>query len=332
MRSWWEAPVSRRRLAMWAAAMALVGWVMMTIGAFVRASESGLGCPDWPICRGQLVAGGHHALIEEFHRWVATVLVIGLLGLAVGVLRAYRSEPRLTRAVLWMLALLALQVVLGGVTVLLRNVAWTVVAHYGGAALLVASITLVAVRLAFPAAQHAPHDSFSRLVGWLVALSLGLLLAGSTLSNAGSDSACGHGFPLCNGSLFPSLDHLVVIALVHRVWAGAMLLLALWVLFRSGRDRAGAPLIRLTAKLVAGLFVVQAALGVVIVGVSDSTATEVVHSSIGSLTWLALAALLCLTRTLPPDGRGLNRPLESALGALSPLESAAAQSAPSPLG
>ena len=43
-----------------------------------------------------------------------------------------------------MLALLALQVVLGGVTVLLSNVAWTVVAHYGGAALLVASITLVA--------------------------------------------------------------------------------------------------------------------------------------------------------------------------------------------
>src|ERR1035441_9372909 len=67
--------VTRRQLAAWAAAMALLGWGLMTIGALVRASESGLGCPDWPACHGQLVAGGHHALVEEFHRWVATVLV-----------------------------------------------------------------------------------------------------------------------------------------------------------------------------------------------------------------------------------------------------------------
>jgi heme a synthase len=290
--------VTRRQLAAWAAAMALLGWALMTIGAFVRASESGLGCPDWPACHGQLVAGGHHAMIEEFHRWAATALLIGVAGLAVMVVRGYRHERRLTRPVVWMLALLALQVVLGGVTVLLRNVAWTVVAHYGGAALLVGSITLVAVRLAFPAADPAPHDSFSRLIGWFVALSFGLLLAGSTLANAGSDTACGHGFPLCNGSLFPSLNHLVVIALIHRVWAGALLVLALWVLFRSRRDRAGAAPIMWTAAVVSIIYIVQAGLGFLIVGVSDSTATEVLHSSIGSLTWLALATLLSLTWTL----------------------------------
>ena len=47
------------------------------------------------------------------------------------------------------------------------------------------------------------------------------------------------GFPLCNGSLVPSVDHHVVINLAHRTWAGAMLVLALWVMFRSRRDRAG---------------------------------------------------------------------------------------------
>ena len=295
--------VTRRQLAAWAAAMALLGWALMTIGALVRASESGLGCPDWPACHGQLVAGGHHALVEEFHRWVAAVLVLGVVGLALMVFRGYRHERGLTRPVVWMLALLALQVVLGGVTVLLRNVAWTVVAHYGGAALLVASITLVAVRLAFPTAEPAPHDSFSRLVGWFVALSFGLLLAGSTLSNAGSDSACGHGYPLCNGSLLPSLNHLVVIALIHRVWAGALLVLALWVLFRSRRDRAGVAPIKWAAAAVLILYCVLAALGFVIVGVSDSNATEVLHSSIGSLTWVALATLLWLTRTLAPSQR-----------------------------
>jgi heme a synthase len=290
--------VTRRRLAGWAAGTALLGLAMMTLGAFVRASESGLGCPDWPACHGQLVAGGHHALIEEAHRWLATILVLAVVGLALMVFRDYRHERRVTRPVAWMLALLALQVILGGVTVLLRNVAWTVVAHYGAAALLVWSITLVAVRLAFSADERAPRDSFSRLTAWFVGLSYGLLVAGSTLANAGSDTACGRGFPLCNGALFPSLNHLVVIALVHRVWAGVLLVLALWVLIRSRRDRAGAPPIKWAAAVVSIIYIVQAGLGFLIVGVSDSTATQVLHSSIGSLTWLALATLLSLTWTL----------------------------------
>jgi cytochrome c oxidase assembly protein subunit 15 len=291
--------VRRGWLAAWAAAMALLGWALMTLGAFVRASESGLGCPDWPACHGRLVAGGHHATIEEFHRWVATMLVVGVVGLALMVFRGYRHERRVTRPMVWVLALLALQVVLGGVTVLLRNVSWTVVLHYGGAALLVASITLVAVRLAFPTAEPAPHDSFSRLIGWFVALSFGLLLAGSTVANTDSHTACGRGFPLCNGSLVPSVDHHVIINLTHRAWALAMLVLALWALFRSRRDRAGVPAIECAAAAVIILYLIQAGVGIAVLGLGENTAVEVLHSSIGSLTWVALATLLSLTRTLP---------------------------------
>ena len=287
----------------WAAVMALLGWGLMTLGAFVRASESGLGCPDWPACHGKLVAGGHHAMIEEFHRWVASILVVGVIGLALMVFRGYRHERRVTRPMVWVLALLVLQVVLGGVTVLLRNVSWTVVLHYGGAALLVASITLVAVRLAFPTIEPAPHDSFSRLIGWFVGLSLGLLLAGSTVANTDSHTACGRGFPLCNGTLFPSLDHQVIINLTHRVWAGAMLVLALWVLFRSRRDRADAPPIKRAAAVVAILFLIQAGVGIAVLAVGENTAVEVLHSSIGSLMWVALATLLSLTRTLASSQR-----------------------------
>ena len=291
--------VRRGWLAAWAAAMALLGWALMTIGAFVRASESGLGCPDWPACHGALVAGGHHAVIEEFHRWVATVLIVGAIGLALTVFRAYRHERRVTRPMAWVLALLVLQVVLGGVTVLLRNVSWTVVVHYGGAALLVASLTLVSVRLAYPTTDQAPRDSFSALIAWFVALSLGLLLAGSTVANTDSHTACGRGFPLCNGSLIPSLDHHVLLNLTHRAWAGAMLVFAIWVLVRSRRDRAGVPAITWAAAVVTILYLVQAGIGIAVVAVGENTVVEVLHSSIGSLTWVALMALLSLTRTLP---------------------------------
>jgi len=292
--------VGRGWLAVWAAAMTLLGWALMSVGSFVRASESGLGCPDWPACHGQLVTGGHHAMIEEVHRWVASILIIGLVGLALTVLRGYRDERRVTRPMAWVLALLALQVVLGGVTVLLKNVSWTVVVHYGAAALLVGSTALLAVRLAFPAPEHPPQDSFSRLTGWFVALSFGLLLAGSTVANTDSHMACGHALLQCNGSLAPALNHRVIINLTHRVWAGAMLMLALWVLHRSRRDREHAPQIVGAALVVVVLYLVQAGVGAAVLGLGENTTIEVLHSSIGSLTWVALATLLSLTMTLTP--------------------------------
>jgi heme a synthase len=292
-----EDGMTRQRLAILAAGTAVVGWAMMTLGAYVRATESGLGCPDWPACHGKLVAGGHHALIEEAHRWLATILVVAVVGLALAVFRGYRGERRLTRPVLAMLAMVALQVVLGGMTVLLKNVAWTVVAHFGGAALLVWSIAFVAVRLAFPEGERPPRDSFTRLAAWLTALTFGLLLVGSTQANAGSDTVCGHTFPLCKGTLLPSFEHLVAINLLHRVWAGAVLLLAVWLFLRSRRDRPDSPAIKRTAALVCAMFFVQAFLGFLIVGVTNTTATEVVHSSFASATWLALATLASLTWT-----------------------------------
>jgi cytochrome c oxidase assembly protein subunit 15 len=296
-----DSRTESRRLAAWAAAMALLGWALMTLGAFVRASESGLGCPDWPACHGSLVAGGHHAMIEELHRWVAATLILGTVGLATAIFRFHRQERRLTRPMAWVLALLALQAVLGGVTVILHNVSWTVVAHYGTAALLVASIALLAVRLTFPSAKAAPRDSFSRVIDLFAALSFGLLLAGSTVANTDSHTACGRGFPLCNGSLLPSLDHHLVLNMTHRVWAATMLLFALWVLLRSRRERAGVPAVKWAAAAVALLYLMQAGLGIAVVGLGENTALEVAHSSLGSLTWVALMLLLALTRTLQAD-------------------------------
>ena len=288
-------------LAAWAAAMALLAWVLMTLGAFVRASESGLGCPDWPACHGKLLANGHHAMIEEAHRFLAALLIVGSVGLALAVLRGHRHDRRLVRPVVLVLALLALQAVLGGVTVLLANVSWTVVAHYAGAALLVASITLLAVRLALPATDPPVRDRFSRLVTWLAVLCFGLLLAGSTVANTDSSTACGSGFPLCHGALAPSLEHHEVINMVHRVWALAVLLLAAWVLLSSRRARAGVVPIERAAVAVAILCLLQAGLGIGVLAIGKSTPIEVAHSSVGSLTWVAVTVLLWLARALPPS-------------------------------
>ncbi len=241
-------------------------------------------------------------MIEEVHRWIATVLIVGVVVLAIGVFRAHRSERRLTGPLTAVLGLLVLQVVLGGVTVLLKNVSWTVVIHYGAAALLVAALALVTVRLACPATETgaAPvRDAFASAVNWFAGLSFALLLIGSTVANTDSHTSCGKSFPLCNGTLVPTLNHHVVINLVHRAWAGVMLVFAVWLLWRSRRDRADAPRTQRAVDAGVSLYLVQAVLGIVVVAVGENTAVEIIHSSVASLTWAAVATLLALTRTLP---------------------------------
>jgi heme a synthase len=276
------SPTRGTALAAWSGTLTVLAWLLMAVGGFVRASESGLGCPDWPACHGRLVAGGHHALIEEVHRWIATVLILGIAGL----LFAAWHDRGLRRPMLVVAALLVVQVVLGGVTVLLNNVSWTVVAHYGTAALLTAALVFVAVRLARPEERAGASP---RLVAVFAGSAFVLLLLGSTVATTDSHTACGQGFPLCNGSLAPALDHHVAINLAHRAVAGAMLVFAVIVYLRT----------RHTAALVVlGLFVVQAAAGAAVVAVGENTAVEVTHSAIASLTWLATATLFALSRTV----------------------------------
>ena len=52
-----------------------------SIGGVVRITESGLGCPDWPLCHGRIIPPFDAAtLIEYSHRLMASV--VGLLVLA----------------------------------------------------------------------------------------------------------------------------------------------------------------------------------------------------------------------------------------------------------
>ena len=51
-------------------------FILVIIGGVVRVTESGLGCPDWPLCYGQLLPPLEYtAIIEYTHRFVASVIV-----------------------------------------------------------------------------------------------------------------------------------------------------------------------------------------------------------------------------------------------------------------
>src|SRR5256886_7888054 len=93
-----------------------LAFVVVVVGAYVRLSDAGLGCPDWPLCYGHPVpeavsdsAAHAKAWKEMGHRYLAGTLGILIAGLAFASWRLRRS-PGLA---LLLLALVVLQATLG---------------------------------------------------------------------------------------------------------------------------------------------------------------------------------------------------------------------------
>ena len=122
-----------RRLAV---ATALCAYLQIALGGVVRVSDSGLGCPDWPLCHGRPYPPADvHAIIEYSHRAVGTltgILIIATVLLAWAIFRHRRP------AVAWLATASLIGVVgegvLGGVVVANELTPWLVLIHLGGLA------------------------------------------------------------------------------------------------------------------------------------------------------------------------------------------------------
>ena len=103
-------------------------YVLMVFGGIVTSTGSGLGCPDWPLCHGQIlpfqikeefptppapavVETKLQPWIEQTHRLLGGVTGLLLLASLVSVWRGYRGFPR--RGMVVILFLLLLEVLLG---------------------------------------------------------------------------------------------------------------------------------------------------------------------------------------------------------------------------
>ena len=312
-----------RRLALAGAALALA---VVVLGAWVRLTAAGLGCPDWPGCYGHVFpqmgqdggAGFAKALHEMIHRYFATTLGAIITGLLVFALinRRDPAQPRAIPAAL--LVIVCLQGALGALTVTLLLTPLIVTAH------LLGGLTTLGLLfwLSLPPARLDLSAAERRLRGFAVAglcvLVVQVALGGWTSTNYAA-IACPD-FPTCQNSWWPPMDYSdafrpshglgidyeggilahparVAIHYTHRLGAlvTGMTLLALAIF--SWR-RASSRRLQLAAVCLALAVCAQIALGVATVSFGVPITLATLHNAGAALLVLSVANLL---RTLWPS-------------------------------
>lgn len=226
----WEKSIIMFRKLVWLAV--IYTFIVVVVGAYVRLTDAGLGCPDWPGCYGELTPhhaqddiaravaeqGGTHGPVslgkawkEMFHRYIAGGL--GLLILAITVMawvqrRELRQSPLPATG---LLLLIMLQAALGmwTVTLLLKPVIVTL--HLLGGLALLSLLVWLALRQQQAPPAISPVISpatASRLRPWAV-LALLVVIAqialGGWVSTNYAALACVD-FPTCHSQWLPQMD------------------------------------------------------------------------------------------------------------------------------
>ncbi len=157
--------------------------LLVTIGVVVRVNDAGLGCPDWPLCNGQVVPafGDLKAWLEWIHRDVAAILGILILGLPILAWRDHRDRRSLFWWGIVAVVLVGFQAWLGEETVRLGNSGESVTAHLASAMALLGVLVFILARSFFPGRLPGRGGSqrFTLLAAFGAATTYALLLFGS---------------------------------------------------------------------------------------------------------------------------------------------------------
>lgn len=274
-------------------AAAVATWLLVTLGGVVRITGSGMGCgPDWPLCNGELVPlMDFPTFVEWSHRLAAAIVGLLVAGVALhawwpGRGRAWWPHRRL---MLGAVGLVALQILLGAVTVWLELPPASVILHLGTAMALLAVLVLGAVR-ALCGERTAGSGRASR-VGWITAgAGLAVVLLGALVANLGAAPACG-GFPLCDGEVLPAGGWRARLHWGHRLAAYGLAGWCLWLPFRVRRRRPADGAARGWAWAAAAVAALQVGVGAAMVLGGLPMELRVVHMAVGAGLFGVLVAL-----------------------------------------
>lgn len=295
-----------------ASATTLLMFALIVVGSVVRTTGSGLACPDWPLCQGQLIPPFQfNVLIEWLHRLLA-LLVSLLLAATVGWIFVRRElRARLGGLSALAVALLFAQVLLGALTVWKLLDPSVVSGHLAVALLLFATmvtVTLVAHHEAGADSAEAALPLPARPAGLLAlfgaagVLTWAQAVLGGMVSTNHAGLACPD-WPTCQGQWFPPLEGLVGLQMMHRY--GAYLLIGVLLVAALRARTAPDALVRAAGSRVLLLGVGQVVLGICNVLLGVPVWLSALHLANAAAMLALLVVATFRIAALPPHAEGL---------------------------
>jgi cytochrome c oxidase assembly protein subunit 15 len=200
-------------------------FVVVVVGAYVRLSDAGLGCPDWPGCYGQISVPSHEndkalaqqaypkkpletakAWKEMVHRYLAGILGILIFAILVSAIKKYKkADSRLLLIPVLLAGMVILQASLGMWTVTLLLKPAIVTAHLIGGMVILSLLVWHALQQ-YNTGNNATENSKFKMFALLGLLLLVVqIILGGWVSSNYAALAC-NDFPLCHDQLVPAMD------------------------------------------------------------------------------------------------------------------------------
>jgi len=326
--------MSPRERVIWFRRLALAGAVLagcvVVLGAWVRLTDAGLGCPDWPGCYGhpypEAAQGGvfHFAKAwhEMIHRYFAASLSLIIVALFVWAVRFRDDRAQPVVAALLLLPLVCVQAALGALTVTLLLKPLIVTSHLLGGLTTFGLLWWLSLT---PATRELTESERALRVFagvGLLALIVQIALGGWTSSNYAA-VACPD-FPTCQRSWWPHMDFhdafvlwrglgvdfeggvlsnpaRVAIHFTHRlgaVAAGTVLIaLGAWTAYRAKSRR-----LRTAGLLVVFAVVLQITIGIAMVHLGIPLPVATLHNAGAAFLVLCMVTLLRALWPVPAIG------------------------------
>lgn len=205
---------------------AALAFIVVVIGAYVRLSDAGLGCPDWPGCYGKLLGvpeseaavraanqtfperavEAPKAWKEMIHRYFAGALGLLILAIMLLAVRNRRTPGQPLALPLALVVLVIFQALLGMWTVTLKLKPVVVMAHLlgGFATLSLLAWLALSTRESSSRTLAALRSYRPWVVGATIILVAQIALGGWTSANYAA-LACPD-FPTCQSQWWPEMD------------------------------------------------------------------------------------------------------------------------------
>jgi cytochrome c oxidase assembly protein subunit 15 len=280
-------------------------YLLITMGGIVCATESGLGCPDWPGCYGKVVPPLRiDSIIEYTHRFIAALALPLMIASAVVGWRKFRSSRWLS----WTPALaivFALAVVVFGALAVLRGLARGVAAVDFSSALIVLTLMVTATVVAF---YHRDHPSragrlsfrtpFAKLSLATLVMLFALLVSGVLVADKGSMARC-LGWPLYTGGS-ARVDLLDWLQMGRRILGGLTSIMAVAVVVQAWRTQRKQPPILSAATAMGVLFLGETLIGALIATGDVPIVVLMLYVAMAAAAWATMVALVVLAGLAPP--------------------------------